>query len=90
MSRSRCQLHLTKLDEFAAYCATKGFVRVEPLANAYEVLRMTKKGSEPVIVHARMRASEHGTTWGMSQRMLQSWFSARNSAQQRAPNKESP
>lgn len=71
--RSRCSLHLTKVDEFASFCESHGFTRQMPLTDAYEVLRMTKKGEHPVICHARGGAKEHATIWGTSERMFRKW-----------------
>ena len=70
--RSRNQLHLSKLEEFAAFCETQGFTRDAPKGE-YEVLRMTRAKGEPVIVHAKLGAKEHATTWGMSARMYIKW-----------------
>ena len=70
--RSRCQLHLSKIDEFATYCETQGFRRIDTKGD-YEVLRMVAVKGEPVIVHARSRSKEHATTWGMSERMYLKW-----------------
>ena len=53
--RSRYKLHLTKLDEFAQFAATKGYQR-EATIGAYEVLRLSKPGSRPIIVYKRERA----------------------------------
>jgi predicted RNA binding protein YcfA (HicA-like mRNA interferase family) len=78
-SRSRCSLHLNKLDEFAAFCEADGWKRA-PAKGSYEVLRMTKKGKEPLIVHTKNATKEHLTTWGMSAVMLGQWFRNRQPA----------
>jgi len=65
-------LHLSKLDEFAEYCETQGFRRVETKGD-YEVLRMVAAKGEPVIAHAKSGSKEHATTWGMSERMFLKW-----------------
>lgn len=72
MERSRCSLHLSKLDEFAAFCETRGFTRVIPKGE-YEILRMELKDSAPVIVHKRLDAKEHATTWGVSATLFRQW-----------------
>lgn len=79
MSRSRQMLHLSKLDEFAAFCESQGFQR-DPPKDYYEVLRMTKPGSEPLLVHKKLYAKEHVTTWGVSQRMFYRWRDAKRNA----------
>lgn len=79
--RSRCTLAMNKLPEFEAHCSRKGWVKVANKGE-YEVLRMTKKGSEPLIVHAKLgplfgKGEGHATTWGLSARLLQSWLDTR-------------
>jgi hypothetical protein len=65
MSRTRALLHFDKLDDFAAWAATKGWVR-EPTKGAYEVLRLRKENPKkkrhrkPVIFYKRPR-SDHAT-----------------------------
>ena len=79
MSRSRNSLHLSKLEEFATFCANDGWSREQP-KDYYEVLRMTKPGKEPLIVHKKLGAKEHATTWGNSQMMFANWIKSRRSA----------
>ncbi|MBT2142724.1 MULTISPECIES: hypothetical protein [unclassified Rhodanobacter] len=79
--RSRCQLHLSKIDEFAAYCETQGFRRVA-VKGGYEILRMVAMKGEPVIVHAKSGSKEHATTWGMSERMYLKWQRSKRAARE--------
>ncbi len=76
MSRSRNSLHLSKLEEFAAFCVNDGWVRQQPKGYD-EVLRMTKTGKEPLIVHKQAGAKEHATTWGNSQMMFVNWIKSK-------------
>lgn len=83
--RSRQTLAMSKLPEFTAHCVSKGWM-VVPNKGDYEVLRMTKKGSEPLIVHGRLEqvfghGQGHATTWGISARLLQSWLATRRNQQ---------
>ena len=79
MSRSRCTLHKTKLMDFTAFCVSRGWASV-PVVGAYEVLRMRHPDRpDPLIVHNRISAAEHYTTWGESQTELDAWLEARKS-----------
>ncbi len=64
--RSRQRLHLKHLSEFTKFCEGLGWVS-ERVKGDYEVLRMRHPNSkELLIVHDRHSASQHYTTWGMS------------------------
>jgi hypothetical protein len=79
MSRSRCALHKTKLADFRAFCEGRGWT-AEQTKNGFEVLRMRHPGrADPLIVHTRLDAAEHYTTWGESQTELRAWMKARKS-----------
>lgn len=68
--RSRCTLHKTKLAEFQTFCESQGW-QAQPPKGAYEILRMRHADRrDPLIVHDRLEAKEHYTTWGESSRML--------------------
>ena len=68
--RSRCTLHKTKLAEFQAFCETRGW-QAETPKGPYEALRMRHADRrDPLIVHDRIEAKEHYTTWGESSREL--------------------
>lgn len=59
MAVSRSHLHLSKLDEFAAWAATQGYER-QPTKGVYEVLRL--KGANPVpFIYYRRATSEHAS-----------------------------
>lgn len=63
---SRCELHTSKLQEFADYCKTKGWVE-EPTKGEYEVLRMNKTTSKfPLLIYRRLRQTEHYTVSGVA------------------------
>ena len=71
---SRHRLHVSKLDEFAAYCTKIGWTRVDPKGD-YEVLRMTRHGSKPLIVYTRLathagNAPVHLTLHGIAEKMF--------------------
>lgn len=82
MSRNR--LHTSKLEEFAAYCERIGWTRVAPKGD-YEVLRMTRIGSDPLIVHTRLAthaggAPVHLTLHGVAERMFNGYLRTRPAA----------
>ncbi|AZV93549.1 hypothetical protein CBF45_07325 [Bordetella sp. J329] len=82
MPRSRCTLHKSKLAAFQTFCEGYGW-KAEPTKGGYEVLRMRHAGCENLlIVHGKIDAQEHYTTWGESQRMIRQFLRAR--AQERA------
>jgi hypothetical protein len=65
--------------DFAAHCRSRGWFAV-PVVGAYEVLRMRHPDRpDPLIVHDRISAAEHYTTWGESQTELDAWLEARKS-----------
>lgn len=70
--RSRCLLHKSHLLEFARFCEADGWTPT-PCRGAYEVLRMYKPHHDGtkrlLIVHERLHAKEHYTTWGASAMM---------------------
>lgn len=68
--RSRCRLHLSKLDQFATFCEGEGWTREPHLDHAFEVLRLRKPGHQPIIVYQRMRATQHATIFGEGVRMF--------------------
>lgn len=75
MSRSRCLLHFNKLPEFQAYLERRGWVVLQPIRAAYEVLRMHHpNGQLYCILHQRANAKEHVTSWGLSQELVKDYF----------------
>ena len=67
MPINRCQLHLTKLEEFAAWAISLGFKREEALSRSCEVLRLRWEKEPPLIFytrggcdHATIPLSTHG------------------------------
>lgn len=75
-SRSRCTLHMDKLEEFAKFCATRGWVRHD-LNGHFEVLRM-KKGREWLLVYTTNHAVEHYTTYGPSEDMARAFVNQKH------------
>lgn len=78
----RASLHLTKLDEFAEFAATRGYVR-EPTKGAYEVLRL-RRGNEPPLLYYQ-RHGDHASipqTMGKNpaEGLVHAWFVARKKA----------
>ena len=59
MPFNRSELHISKIDEFAAWAEKKGWKR-EPTKGYYEVLRMRKPGRKPLILYKRIR-TDHAT-----------------------------
>ena len=63
---SRCELHVSKLREFADYCTNKGWVE-EPTKGEFEVLRMTRlKSNAPLLIYRKLRQTEHYTVSGVA------------------------
>ena len=82
MSRSRCTLHINKLADFTAWLEGKGWKKVET-KDHYEALRMTHKskyGLKTLLVHRKDSATEHLTTWGESEQLVQKWLREREAA----------
>lgn len=72
--RRRCVLHLNHIEPFAKFCASRGWIRVEPKGE-WEILRMTHRGeSSMLIVHVKARAKEHATTQGKSQELAEEFY----------------
>lgn len=79
---SRCKLHFNQLEAFKAFLIGRGWVE-EPTKGPHEKLRMRhKRERDPLILHARDSATEHFTTWGLSERQAQAFL---NSKKQREP-----
>lgn len=78
MMRSRNQLHKSKLDEFAAFAATKGYRR-EPTNGTYEVARFRlydRSGTPPpIIIYTRLRG-EHFTVFGDGYDLVEEFLGA--------------
>jgi hypothetical protein len=77
MSRSRSQLHFNTLEEFKAWLIARGWEE-QPTKGFYEVLRMRhKKEKEPLILHRKDSATQHFTSWGLSDKMVNSFLRSR-------------
>jgi hypothetical protein len=77
--RSRATLHINKLEEFAEWLESKGWVRREP-KSVYEALRMqfyADDGRKTLLVHKKTSADVHLTTWGISQLAVRQWLKER-------------
>lgn len=73
---SRNKLHVTKLEEFASYCESQGFKRVN-LKGEYEALRMVRS-DVTLIVHKKLQTfagndTVHLTLHGASEIMFKKW-----------------
>jgi hypothetical protein len=78
----RATLHLTKLDEFSAFAATRGYVR-EPAKGDYEVLRL-RRGEEPPLLYYR-RHGDHASIpvtqkKNPAQGLVQAWLDSKRRA----------
>ena len=71
----RDQLHLSKLDEFAAWAEAQGYRREHP-KGVYEVLRLRQEGYPPLIYWTH-HTGDHATTDAHSDPLVQRWFSAK-------------
>lgn len=73
---NRSTLHVNKLDEFKAFCESKGWVS-EPLKGDYEVLRMRHKEQKyPLILFSRIGA-QHLTVFGIGMKMTRTFLHER-------------
>ena len=80
MPITRALLHLTKVEEFAAWAETQGWERL-PAKGVYEVLRLRKNhpGAKPTIFYRRER-SDHATIgWdqGQGNALVHRWLRER-------------
>ena len=73
--RSRARLHKNKLNDFIPWLINRGWVEQDG-KGCYEVLRMVKDDSV-LIVHEKLDAKEHYTTWGYSNSELDIWIKER-------------
>ena len=83
----RATLHLSKLDDFAAFAGTRGYER-EPTKGAYEVLRL-RKGDAPPLLYYR-RHGDHASipqTQGKNpaEGLVHAYFVARKRHAKRTP-----
>ena len=69
---SRDRLHLTKLDEFAAWAMHQGYHR-EPTKGDWEVLRLRKDEDAPFIYWEHI-GGDHATTDQRSERLVRQWL----------------
>ncbi len=76
MSRARNLLHFNKLAAFQAFCESRGW-RADSVKGPYERLRMTKPGSEILLVYRRNDATEHVTVHGIALKMAQAFINDR-------------
>ena len=79
MTRSRNRLHVSKLADFAVFCASKGWTLDDE--QGYEALRM-RKGHDLLTVYRRDRTEAgkplvHLTCWGWSEKMLSRYLIAK-------------
>lgn len=88
---SRCELHTSKLREFADYCTAKGWVE-EPTKGEYEVLRMTRAQSKhPLLIYRRLRQTEHYTVSGVATILVAAYLrDKRNGRSQETRTDQSP
>ena len=76
--RSRCRLHINKLHDFAKWLRDKGWIQL-PTKSEFEALRMMNPSIEKringiLLVHRKDSATEHLTTWGVSDIELTKWL----------------
>ena len=82
--RSRAMLHFSKVAEFCAWAAERGWERSEP-KGTYEVFRLVRPGHPPVSFHARASASEHVTAWGVGLQLVAAFLRAKRAGHDRRP-----
>ena len=69
-------LHVSKLDVFAAWAATQGYVREDPKGD-YEVLRLRRAGKPPVLFYRKLDAVEHVTAQDDGETLVHRWLRQR-------------
>lgn len=77
---SRRHLHLSKLDDFAAWAATRGWERV-PTKGRYEVLRLRQDGQDDIVYFKRENA-EYATMVGKGSVLVYEWLEETEKNQQ--------
>ncbi len=91
MAHDRGRLHLTKLDDFAAWAKGEGFTR-EPTKGPYEVLRLRGASGPPLIWFRRDKGQQATTPDEVPghpvapSRLVSRWFRARKAARRLASN----
>ena len=74
-NRARNLLALTKVVDFAAWAVCQGY-KVEPTKGTYEILRLRKKGENPVLFFKR-NTGEHATSYAEGTTLDQQWINTR-------------
>lgn len=69
-------LHVTKLDAFAAWAETQGYVR-EDTKGDYEVLRLRFTGKPPVLFYRKSHTIEHVTAQRAGETLVHRWLRSR-------------
>lgn len=73
-------LALHKIDEFAAWAVTQGYVR-EETKGSFEVLRLRKGNDPPKIYFTRAGAKEHASCQDASVGLVRRWIRERDDVQ---------
>jgi len=76
MSRSRCTLHKSKLNEFRDWLIQRGWKEAKPKGD-YEVLRMRWKREPPLLIYDRLESKEHYTTYDIGETLVRQWIRER-------------
>ena len=72
--RHRDLLHISKLDDFCAFCESQGWEKKDT-KDIWEVLRMYHPILfEWLVVHRKAGATEHYTTWGNSAKLTRQFL----------------
>lgn len=81
----RATLHLTKIEEFAAWVTSERSFRREPTKGEYEVLRirlLDRSGDWEPVIFWRRNTGEQATTTDVGIRLVRSWLRSRRRATQ--------
>lgn len=73
----RYLLHLSKLDDFAAWAATLGYVREAVPAKAEYMVLKLRRGSEVLDFYKRDTATEHASAPDKAVRLIHRWIRER-------------
>ncbi len=83
ISGDRHTLHLSKLDEFAEWAKSKGYLR-EETKGTYEVLRLRHyEGGKPLLFYARASAVEHASSQRDGLVLVRRWIKAKKQSEER-------
>jgi hypothetical protein len=83
MPDNRSRLHLSKLNDFAAFAESRGYRR-EPTKGGYEILRLQRQSETPLIYFFR-GGCEHATApRGKAAELVNAWLREKRAREEEA------